>query len=151
MSAESAPLIRDLPPVVDLRPVPKAPKPADALRTRIIESPSGPDGRPRAPRREVCLGVPGYPGFELWLWANYPQAVRLDLVGGDGERGGAALRRTVVEHNNWCDADGEPYPPADDPAFWDAIPFELGLVVAHLVLHDATAAYPNSLSPTGGN
>ena len=52
----------------------------------------------------------------------------------------AALGCLVVEHNNWCDADGDPYPPADDPAFWDAIPTELGLLLARLVLRDAPAA-----------
>ena len=56
--------------------------PGVVVRERVIASPS-PDGRPRAPRREVELAVPGYDRFRVWLWANYPQRVRLDLVSED--------------------------------------------------------------------
>lgn len=147
-------LIRDLPPVVDLRPVPPPPKPENtagaALRWRVVETPPGADGRPRAPRREVEMAVPGYPGFTFWFWTNYPQRVREEVMSNDEARVIACLPLLLREHNGWCDQEGEPYPPADDPGFWHALPTELGFLVLRLLVLEAPTAFPNSLSPTGG-
>lgn len=139
------------PQVVDLRPAPReAPAPAvPQLRARVTETPPGADGRPRAPRREVELGVPGYQNFRCWIWSNYPQAVRLELTSGDETRTLLALARLVVEHNGWCDQEGAPYPDAQDPAFWEAIPTELAQLLARLILLDAPAAFPTSASANG--
>lgn len=149
-------LLRDEPftTIVDHRPTaapappPTAPEAAPAPRTRVVESPSGPGG-PRAPRREVEVLIEGYPGFAAWVWANYPQRLRDDLTSADGERIRAALLRLVVEHNGWCDEEGTPYPPASDPAFWDAIPTELSLLLGRAI-REAPSVYPNFLASTGG-
>jgi hypothetical protein len=148
------PLIRDLPPptLVDLRPVPP-PAPAIAqIRSRVTETPAGPDGRPRAPRREVEMTVPGYPGFTVWVWANYPQSILLGMKDESlpEEDKIGLMRRVVLEHNGWCDAEGEPYPPATDVAFWRTIPQELANVLIPLALGGAPAVFPTSVSPTGG-
>ena len=123
--------------------------PAGPPRVRVIETPPGPDGRPRAPRREVEVDVPGYAGFTCWVWANYPQRLREDVQAEDEARLRAVLARLVVGHNGWCDADGEPFPPADDPAFYDAIPLELAVLLVRAIV-EAPGIYPNSLSATSG-
>jgi hypothetical protein len=123
--------------------------PAPALRTRLQPAAPGPDGRPRAPRREVEVEIPGYDGFRCWLWANYPRRLLDELNSNDEPRIAAALRVILVEHNGWCDAGGEPYPAADDPAFYTAIPLELAVLIARCVAQ-VPAVYPQSLSPTGG-
>ena len=46
-----------------------------------------------------------------------------------------ALAQIFIEHNGWCDFDGEPLPPASDAkAFWEAIPQELANAVIALAL-----------------
>jgi len=146
---EPAELHRQL---VDARPVTRAPEPPPAaapLRVRVQPAEPGADGRPRAPKREVEVAIPGYPGFLCWVWSNFPQRLRDELTSGDGDRIRAALCRLVVEHNGWCDADGEPYPPASDPAFWNAIPTELGSLLSRAI-REAPDAFPNSLNATDG-
>jgi len=143
----NGPVPADVPRVlVDARPT-RAPTDPPAVRVRVLPADTGPDGRPRAPRREVEVDIPGYPGFTAWLWANYPQRLRDELVSGDETRIRAALGRVVVEHNGWCDTDGEPYPDAADPAFWTAIPTELATLVARAI-GEAPGAFPQSLSRT---
>lgn len=140
--------------LVDARPSAPAPEErrpsSPAPRFRLRQGEPLPDGRVRAPRREVEVAIEGYPGFTAWIWSNYPR--RLGAVinaNADEESVVGALRAIVIEHNGWADADGEPYPPADDPAFYDAIPLELGAMVLRAI-STAPAAYPNSLNGTGG-
>ena len=128
---------------------------------------------PRIPRRELWLDVPEYPGFRVRMWANYPQRLARDLQSKDAALIGAALSQIVIEHNGWCDEEGNPYPPAserrvaiesvaeDGPdgesitrtvnrveyPFFDAIPTELAVVLVVLV-NEAAATLPNSLLRT---
>ena len=89
-----------------------------------------PDGEgPRVRRREdwVELAEP-YAGFRFRLWMTAPTRVWM-TVGAGGDEAEAALRSLVLAHNGWRDEDGVAYPPADDPAFWAAIPTELAALV----------------------
>jgi len=101
---------------------------------------------PQIRRHETWLPVPGYEGFELKLWVNHDQALRADLYTADTERVEAALKAIVLEHNGWRDYRGQPYPPASDPGFWEAIPTELA-AVAIRVAKSCPFVFPNSLDP----
>lgn len=103
--------------------------------TKAPESPAG----PRMMRREVWVDIDeaAYPGFKAKLWVNYPRRLIADLRSGDPELQKAALAQQVVAHNGWVDYDGTEFPPADVPAFWDAIPDELAAVLIALVNREA--------------
>ena len=112
---------------------------------------------PQIKRRESWVELPDeYEGFKFKMWVNAPARIWRDLdpsaQNGSDEaeaREGiaqAALRLIVLEHNGWRDFDGELFPPADDPAFWEAIPTELGacvLVAARVEM----GKLPNSMAP----
>lgn len=126
---------------------------------------------PRLPRREVWVDLPEeYPGFKFKMWVNAPQrvwntiasAAKVSPLVDDATPEQivahaaaaaattaavtAALQKIVLEHNGWLDDEGQPFPPASDAAFWEAIPTELGGVVmasAQLAMGDL----PNSLPP----
>lgn len=99
----------------------------------------------RLPHREVWLDVPGYEGFKVKMWANYPQRLLDDLTGADVPAMEAALLRVVLEHNGWGNEEGEPFPPANEAAFWDAIPTELAAILLVLATQEVVSHYPNSL------
>lgn len=103
---------------------------------------------PRLPRREVWEDLPedAYPGFRVKLWANFPKRLEGDLASGDQARVAVALQQIVCAHNNWCDEDGTPFPPASEAAFWDAVPTELAATVVALISR-ALTRLPNSLAP----
>jgi hypothetical protein len=105
-------------------------------------------GRPVGPRmirREVWVDLPGdYTGFRARMWSNFPQRLYAEIASESQARIDAALHEIVLEHNGWCDQDGAPFPPADDPGFWDAVPTELALVVM-VTIREASAQLPNSL------
>jgi hypothetical protein len=84
---------------------------------------------PRAPRIFRWCDVPDYEGFQYRAHLNFPQRLLLDIQSGEEERARAALRAIIVEHNGWCDSDGEPYPPADAENFWEQIPTHLAVRV----------------------
>jgi len=91
---------------------------------------SGPENDgPRVRRREdwVELAEP-YAGFRFRLWMTAPTRVWM-TVGAGGDAAEPALRSLVLAHNGWRDEDGAPYPPADDPTFWELIPTELAALV----------------------
>ena len=128
---------------------------------------------PRIPRRELWLDVPEYPGFRAKMWANHPQRLARDLQSKDVERIASALSAIVLEHNGWCDEEGDPYPPAgelreiaesvteDGPdgapitrtvnrieyPFYEAIPTELAVLLIVLI-NEAATTLPNSLLRT---
>ncbi len=104
-------------------------------------------GGPCAPKRVIELPVPEYPGFLVKIWANMPNRLLVDLDSGNESRVVAALLEIVLEHNNWRDHKGQPYPPASTPEFWDAIPQELAGVVIRGCIPMAVAQLPNSLAP----
>lgn len=102
---------------------------------------------------------PEYPDFKVRLWTNYPNRLWSEITArapADAteaeakaveERTLAALKKIVVEHNGWCDFDGDPLPEADTDAFWEQIPTELAAVLI-VMINQAASKLPNSLTPT---
>lgn len=108
---------------------------------------------PRLPgRRDITITMPGDygdAGMRLKIWANYPHKLANQIASGDEDQTAASLAQIVLEHNGWCDEDGEPLPqlrPAkmsakegdedfEDArsaflAFWDKLPQELALAIS---------------------
>lgn len=108
---------------------------------------------PRLPgRRDITISMPGDygdAGMRLKIWANYPHKLANQIASGDEEQTAASLAQIVLEHNGWCDEDGDPLPqlrPAkisakegDEDfeeartaflAFWDKLPQELALAIS---------------------
>lgn len=106
---------------------------------------------PQIQRRDAWLDLPQdeYPGFRVKVWVNYPRRLATEIGSGDEARMRAALLEIVTEHNGWCDYDGQPYPPATDPAFWTAIPDELA-AVAIVSIREAAGLLPKSLAANWG-
>lgn len=106
---------------------------------------------PRIRRRETWVPLPGeYDGFEVRVWVNAPSRLWNQLTEGDEQDALDALQEIVLEHNGWLDFEGEPYPPASDPAFWEAIPTELAAVVLAAAQQEIQRL-PNSMRPRRGN
>ena len=104
------------------------------------EKPAG----PRVKRREVWVDLPGdYEGFRFRMWVNPPAKTSLRLL---TIRAVDALQEMILEHNGWCDADGNPYPQPDDPEFVMAIPTELLGMVLKLAEQEIQKL-PNSIAP----
>jgi hypothetical protein len=117
--------------LVDARPVADAPSAAPGVRVR--ETPAEPGAGPRAPRREVEVAIDGYEGFTAWIWANYPRRILTALRATTDEQALFALLRQL----------------ADDPAFYDAVPYELAVLLVHAI-NAAPGVYPQSLARTSG-
>lgn len=109
---------------------------------------------PRVQRREAWVDLPdAYAGFRARIWVNAPGRILNDLLtNGDDEeaikekRAQKAASQVVLEHNGWLDFDGNPYPPASDPEFWDAIPLELTTTLLFVIRLEMNKL-PNSLIP----
>jgi len=86
-----------------------------------------------------------YPGFEIKVWLNPSHAQRRLMDVAEGDRVTAFIKLIVLEHNGWADEDGEAFPPASEPAFWDAIPTELGIRIVGAI-NEALTQLPNSIS-----
>lgn len=102
---------------------------------------------PQVKRREAWVELPGdYAGFKFRLWVNAPTRIWNDLDSTDDKVVLAALEQLILEHNGWRDFDGEPYPPAIESAFWEAIPTELAacMIVAS---QGEIQKLPNSIAP----
>ena len=97
---------------------------------------------PQMQKRLVWLDIPEYEGFEIQIWANHPQQLSLDLVSQEVTKVQAALCRVITAHNGWLDYDGNVYPEASTPEFWEAIPTELAVLVMQLV-NEAVMQLPN--------
>lgn len=149
------------------------PAPAEDWGYPQASAPPAPTG-PRVPRRERWLDLPdeyGAAGMKIKVWVNYPtrygnaifnadeQAAALARIDPEDEYAEtrkrevteqfkqerlAALSKIVVEHNGWLDDDGQPFPPADTEAFWDAISNELALTIFAL-LGQEIGVLPNSV------
>jgi hypothetical protein len=65
----------------------------------------------------------------------------------DAQAASEALKQIVLEHNGWCDEDGNPLPDANTDAFWNDIPTELGGVII-IAAQLEMGKLPNSLKPT---
>lgn len=112
---------------------------ATTATNHVAPSPPAPTG-PRIMRREVWVDVAEdeYPGFKAKLWVNYSRRLIDDLnQAEDADRRKRALGSMIVAVNDWVDYDGTPFPPADEPAFWDRIPDELAAALIALVNREA--------------
>lgn len=97
----------------------------------------------RVKRREVWVDLPGpdYEGFRFRLWVNPPARVSLRLAAG----GVDSCRQMILEHNGWCDADGNPYPQPSEAEFYMTVPSELlGLVLR--LAEQEIQRLPNSIA-----
>lgn len=105
------------------------------------------DSGPRIKRRETWVELPAeYEGFKFRVWLNAPARIWNDLGGSNEKLALAAAQQLVLEHNGWLDFDGKPYPPATEPAFWEAIPTELAACI--LAASQAEMQkLPNSIAP----
>lgn len=102
---------------------------------------------PQIRRRETWVPLPGeYEGFEVRVWVNAPTRLWNQLSEGDEQDALDALQEIVLEHNGWRDFEGEPYPPAGEPAFWEEIPTELAAVVLAAAQAEIQRL-PNSMAP----
>lgn len=100
--------------------------PIEAEAAITPPSTNGASSGPRMVRREMWLSLPGdYEGFEFLAWINYPMNLINAIKESTGEDTSSALTRIVLKHNGWRDMDGNPFPPASDPKFWDLIPDEV--------------------------
>lgn len=104
---------------------------------------------PQVQRREMTLALPDpYAEFTITVWANAPTGLWMQVFGESEEPERlAALARLVVCHNGWQDFDGEPYPPADSAAFWEAIPTEMAAAALMAAMQERKS--PNFLKATG--
>ena len=102
---------------------------------------------PQIQRREKWVDVPEYEGFKVKLWLNAPQKHWNDLGGKDPKAVTKAFGTLIIEHNGWRDYDGEAYPPAGTPAFFEAIPTELAFTLIAMASKELQAL-PSSLAPT---
>ena len=101
--------------------------------------PSVPTG-PRAPHIEAWVDIEEYPEHKARVWVNFSASLMAEMNSRDQERIYAALRQIVLEHNGWLDENGTPYPPANDPAFWDALPIHLASRAMQAVMERATGS-----------
>ena len=102
---------------------------------------------PQIKRREKWIELPEeYEGFEVRVWVNAPAKLWSELQTGNEERARAALSQIVLEHNNWLDFDGEPFPAANEPDFWEAIPTELAALIL-VAVQQEIQSLPNSIAP----
>jgi hypothetical protein len=102
---------------------------------------------PQIKRRETWVELPGdYAGFKFRLWVNAPARIWNDLNSDTEEAALAALQQLILEHNGWRDFDGEPYPPANESAFWEAIPTELAACIL-VASQSEMQKLPNSIAP----
>jgi hypothetical protein len=67
-----------------------------------------------------------YEDFTVTAWVNFPQRLLRD--GQTEDERLAALSEIVLAHD-LVDFDGNPYPPANDPAFWREIPQDVAAVI----------------------
>lgn len=118
----------------------------------VDATPPAPAGPQIEARYEwVAVDETAYPGFKMRLWTNHPFELWRNIYRGSASADVAlsvgALTRIVSEHNGWRDYDGTPYPPANTPAFWDALPVELFRVILY-VIDEGPNLLPNSLRAT---
>ncbi len=103
---------------------------------------------PRIKRREVWVPLPDeYEGFEFKLWVNAPTRLWNTILDANstGVEIRVALLTIIIEHNGWLDFEGKPYPPADEPEFWDDIPTELAACII-AASQAETRNLPNSIA-----
>ncbi len=81
------------------------------------------DLRLKLKRREAWVDLPGeYEYFRFRMWVNPPSSVSLRLR---LPRAVSAYTTVFLEHNGWCDDEGNTLPQLTDPKFWLMAPDEL--------------------------
>jgi hypothetical protein len=102
-----------------------------------VVTPTGPRARKRV--EWVEIDDPAYEGFKFRMWINYPQEYDDKIRPNASEDEiREVLNQIFLEHNGWCDFDGNPYPPASDPLFWKKIPNELGGAIVTVIRLEGT-------------
>lgn len=102
---------------------------------------------PQIKRREKWVELPAeYEGFKFRVWVNAPTKLWNDLQSEDDQAALEAMKKLVLEHNGWLDFDGEPYPPAGETKFWEAIPTELAACIL-VATQTEMQKLPNSIAP----
>lgn len=113
----------------------------EAEHAPALVSPAGP---PRAKRRESWVEIPEEfgEGMHFRMWLSYPTGYRAELLGAETTeaRKLQILHEVILEHNGWCDEQGQPYPPAESDAFWRVISEELGGVLIALLIDEPSNA-----------
>lgn len=119
---------------------------AEEDRSAAIAAGEAPKGQAQAqPRIFKWCDVPDYPTFQYYAYLNFPQRLLLDVQSGDAERSEAALKKIIREHNGWKDDEDNPYPPAQDDGFWEAIPTHLAIrVIRSLQTEIRDSPFPQS-------
>lgn len=107
--------------------------------------PEGAQSGPLAPEYETWVDVPGYPGFRLAIWTDFPQRLLHEIGSGDEARVLAALRTIIRRHNGWRDRDGTAYPPAAADNFYVELSPRL-MRATMLALKEVLETLPNELS-----
>ncbi len=105
---------------------------------------------PRMPKRTASIPSPEYDGFEVELWTNPPNRLRVDLISGDEPRAQKALVQIVLGTNGWCDADGDPLPEMIGADWIAALPQELLTALVVLISRE-TARIPNWITARNPN
>lgn len=102
---------------------------------------------PQIKRREAWVELPAeYEGFKFRVWLNAPTRIWNDLTSTQEEQTLEALKQLVLEHNGWIDFEGQPYPPASEPKFWEDIPTELAACML-ISIQVEMQKLPNSIAP----
>lgn len=129
---------------------------AARLQTEPTTPPAANGHGPPMERHYAWIAIEGYAGFEARVWSNAKQRTMLDLDADDSTVIKAALLQVVVgvrtvsddkTWDAWFDCDGDPFPAVDDPAFYDALPLEL-YVLLRQAIRRAMVELPNSLART---
>ncbi len=102
---------------------------------------------PQIKRREATIKLPEeYEGFEVTAWVNAPAKLWNNLTSNEETLAREAMSKLVISHNGWLDFEGQPYPPANTPAFWEEIPTELAATIL-VALQVEMQKLPNSIAP----
>lgn len=125
-------------------------------------TPSLNDHGPPMERHYAWVPIEGYDGFEVHCWSNATQKVMIAVDSEDSDAVQQALLQLVIgvrtvhktdagekTYDAWFDCDGDPFPEVDDPAFYDALPMELYILLRRAI-RLAMVALPNLLARTRG-
>lgn len=86
------------------------------------------------------------PPMKIKAWVNFPNKYSDDLASGDEELIYEAWSKIIVEHNDWCDEDGDPLPKLERGdadklrRFWGLISNECAQVISTLIFQQAGKA-----------
>lgn len=108
-----------------------------------------PDAPPQV-KKTRWVAIPEYEGWAIRMWTNFPTRVFVDMgEAKTSEDMAAILGKVLLEHNNWKDDEGMPYPPPSEAGFYEQLPPEL-LAILMVVVKEEAVRLPNSLLATRG-